>query len=266
MRIACVQLSPEFGRIETNLERIRRAVSDGHADLVVLPELATTGYVFADRDEVAAHAEEIPTGPTTRALVELAATTGQTLVVGIAEREGERLYNSAVLVSPEGFAGSYRKVHLFDRENAMFDPGDTGFEVFEVGGVKIGVMICFDWIFPESMRTLALRGAEVVAHPSNLVLPWCQRSMPVRCLENHVACVTTNRTGVEARAGVSLTFTGGSQITGFTGEILARAPETGDARIEAVIEPERARERAVLSVPDLLDHRRPEMYALERAR
>lgn len=264
MRLACLQLEPVFGEREANLDRITEALAPRRADLVVLPELVSTGYVFADRDEVAALAEEIPGGSTTERLADVAARTGQTICAGVAERDGDRLFNSAVLVGPEGHLGTYRKVHLFDRENDLFDPGDMGFRVFEACGARIGIMICFDWFFPESTRTLALTGADVVVHPSNLVLAWCQRSMPVRCLENHIACATANRSGTESRAGVSLTFTGASQITGFTGEVLARADAEGDAWIEAEIEPERARERALLGIPDLLGHLRPEMYATER--
>jgi len=261
VRIGCLQFAPAFGEREANLASVRDALAGRRADLVVLPELMTTGYIFEDRDEVERLAEEIPGGPSTEALAAMARSTGQTLAAGLAERDGDRLFNSAVLVGPGGWIGTYRKVHLFDRENELFNPGDTGFRVFEVGGARVGLMICFDWFFPESARTLALRGADLIAHPSNLVLEWCQRSMPVRCLENHVACATANRVGVEDRAGVRLAFTGASQITGFAGEVLARGPREGDAWIEAEIELERARDRRVLGVPDLLRHRRPDMYA-----
>jgi predicted amidohydrolase len=261
VRLACLQLEPIFGHRDDNLARIRGALTGRRADLVVLPELVTTGYVFADRGELASLAEEVPGGPSTEVLASLSARTGQAICAGIAERDGDRLYNAAVLVGPEGYIGTYRKVHLFDRENALFDTDDTGFRVFDVGGVRVGVMICFDWFYPESTRTLALSGADVVAHPSNLVLSWCQRSMPVRCLENHIACATANRTGTESRGGVSLTFTGESQITGFAGDVLARAPLEGEAWIEAEIEPERARDRALGSIRDTLAHRRPHLYA-----
>jgi hypothetical protein len=153
MRLACLQIEPAFGAIDANLARIEQTLLARRADLVVLPELVTTGYLFADRAEVAALAEEVPAGPTTSRLVELARRTDRTICAGLAERHGDRLFNSAVLVGAEGYVGTYRKVHLFDRENALFDRGDTGFEVFEVGGVRIGMMICFDWFFPEVTRS-----------------------------------------------------------------------------------------------------------------
>jgi len=260
LRLACLQFGPIFGQIDANLAAIRDRLPAGEADLVVLPELCTTGYTFADRAELESLAEEIPGGPSTEALTALAAEKEVVLCAGLAERAGDRVFNSAVLVGPGGFVGSYRKIHLFDRENRIFDPGDRGFAVFEVGGVKIGIMICFDWFYPESMRALALSGAEVVAHPSNLVLSWCQRSMPVRCLENHVIAATANRSGEEERAGVHHRFTGASQITGFGGEILAHAPEDGDAWIVAPVEPARSRQRDLGDSPDILTHRRPEFY------
>src|SRR5919202_6692477 len=119
------------------------------------------------------------------------------LVAGLAELHSERCYNSAVVLGPSGFIGTYRKTHLFFEETLLFAPGDTGFPVWQAGGAKIGVMICFDWFYPEAARTLALKGAEVLCHPSNLVLPYCPDAMVTRCLENHLFSVTANRIGSE---------------------------------------------------------------------
>ncbi len=275
MRVACLQTLPIFGDAEANLNAIESALAThrpaGNADapsepdLVVLPELATTGYLFGGRDEVRTLAEPVPEGPSTARLAGLAARYGVALAAGIAEREGDRLYNSAILVTRDGLAGHYRKVHLFDREFEWFDPGDLGFGVFDLGDVRVGLMVCFDWFYPESMRSLALGGADVVAHPANLVLPWCQESMPVRCLENHVFAVTANRVGTETRAGGSLTFTGGSQITGLRGEVLGRASTTSADWIEADIVPQRARDRRMRTMTDVLSLRRPDQYVSERA-
>jgi len=268
MRLACLQFQPRLGEPGANLDAaaalLRSLPSDPPREpgprIAVLPELATTGYLLRDRDEALAVAEPVPDGPSCRRLAELAAETGWVLAAGLAERDGDQVYNGAVLVGAGGVIGVYRKVHLFDRENLLFDPGDRGLPVFEVDGVGVGMMVCYDWFYPESMRTLVLGGAQVVLHPSNLVLPWCQRSMPVRCLENHAIAVTANRTGTETRHGHSLTFTGASQITGCTGEILARAPETGDAVLDVVVDPARSLERAMGEVSDILAHRRPDQY------
>ena len=105
------------------------------------------------------------------------------------------MFNSSVLVRPDGSREVYRKVHLFLDEKSIFTPGDLGFPVFEACGTTIGMMICFDWIFPEAARSLALAGAEIICHPSNLLLPWCQAAMVTRCQENMVLAVTSNRVG-----------------------------------------------------------------------
>ncbi len=260
MRLACLQFQPCFGNVTRNLETLERLLRGRRADLVVLPELCTTGYTFADRAELAGLAEPVPGGPSVQALMRISAETGMTIAAGIAENAGDRLYNSAVLVGAGGFVGLYRKVHLFDREITLFDPGDLGFPVFEAAGARIGLMICFDWRYPESARSLALNGADVIAHPSNLVMPQCQDAMRTRCLENHLLAATANRIGREQRAGVTYAFTGRSQIVGFFGERLARAEPHAEAWIEAEVEPERARERRLGRIPDILRHRRPEAY------
>jgi predicted amidohydrolase len=124
-------------------------------------------------------------------------------------------------------------------------------------------MICFDWFFPESMRTLALMGADVIAHPSNLVLPFCPDAMPVRCLENKVFAVTANRTGTEKRKkGRPLTFIGKSGIVSPRGEILARAPDDGDAVLVIDIDPALSRDKALNPYNDMIKDRRPELYRL----
>jgi predicted amidohydrolase len=166
-----------------------------------------------------------------------------------------------VLIGPKGFIGSYRKAHLFFEENLYFTPGNTGFKVWDTDIGRIGIMICFDWFFPESMRTLALLGADVVAHPSNLVLPYCPDSMPVRCLENGVYAITANRTGTESRTeGSSLTFIGNSVIVSPKGEILARAPEKKASLMIVDIDPQSARNKSLNPYNDLLNDRRPDHY------
>ena len=119
----------------------------------------------------------------------------------IAERVGDDCYNTCVLSFGGEIKARYRKVHLFDREKELFTPGDLPFDVYDLRGVKVGMMICFDWVFPEAMRALALKGAQIVCHPSNLVLPYCPRAMITRCIENGVYAITTNRVGNEARGG-----------------------------------------------------------------
>jgi predicted amidohydrolase len=261
-RVGYYQFEPRFGDREGNLGRIARALAGARADLMVLPELCSSGYVFTSRDEVESLAEPIPGGPTTRALEELAGERTMTLVAGIPERDGDRFFNSAVLVSPGGYVGRYRKVHLFDRETLWFEPGDEGFRVHEVEGVRLGLLICFDWRFPEAARTLALEGADILCHPSNLVRPWCQDAMVTRSIENRVFSITANRTGGEDRGGHGLHFTGRSQVVSARGEVLSRAPESGDALGIVEISPGDARDKRVNERNDLFAGRRPEAYRM----
>ena len=208
------------------------------ADLLVLPELCASGYQFVSNDEVRDLAEPVPAGPTTKRLLELAKRRQMVIVAGLPERAGTSYYNSAVVVGPQGFIGCYRKTHLFSRKRCSSLPGDTGFQVWDIGPARIGVMICFDWYYPEAARTLALKGADIICHPSNLVLPNCPDSMPVRCLENRVFAVTCNRTGSEARQGKErLTYIGNSEVVSPRGAILHRAPRDQEALCVVEIDP-----------------------------
>lgn len=258
LRLAAVQTSPEFGEVEQNIEAAL-ALAPRDADLVVLPELFSTGYQFRDRDELASLAEPVD-GPTVARLKDHAAATGTTLCAGWAEREGEALYNSSILVRPDGTHELYRKVHLFWDEKLIFTPGDLGFPVFEACGTTVGMMICFDWIFPEAARTLALRGAKILLHPSNLILTHCPDAMITRCLENRVFAVTANRVGVEARKDdQTLTFSGTSQVCGPQGKALVRMGSTGEGVASADVDIVDA-DRQLTPRNELWEDRRPEFY------
>ncbi|MDD5095699.1 MAG: acyltransferase, partial [Dehalococcoidia bacterium] len=223
MRIGVYQNCPRFGEVDYNVEQALRDLETTEADLIVMPELFNTGYQFISRREVEDLAEEVPSGKTSQALLGLSRDKKMFVVFGLAERHGEKFYNSAAVVGPKGFVGIYRKVHLFSEEKTLFDRADTGFQVFDLGFARIGVMICFDWIFPESARVLALLGADIICHPANLVLPHCQKAMVTRSLENGIFSATANRIGVESRGHKgALTFTGESQILDNAGRTLTR--------------------------------------------
>jgi predicted amidohydrolase len=265
LKIAAVQTHPVFGRVEENLAAALDLLPPD-CDLAVLPELFSTGYQFASRDEAWDLAEDLVSDPAPgtvcAGLTEAAAVNGITIVAGLAEKAGDRLFNSSVLIRPDGTRGLYRKVHLFLDEKSIFTPGDLGFPVFEACGTTVGMMVCFDWIFPESARSLALGGAEVLCHPSNLVLPWCQAAMVTRCQENMVAAVTANRVGTENRTGSELTFRGRSQVLSRMGERLAGLDEkeTGVAMAEVEII---TGDKLFTPRNDLWTDRRPEAYRTE---
>lgn len=261
MRVGFFQFAPVFGEVSNNLDVVVAAIGEADADLIVLPELCATGYQFVSQEEVGTLSESVPNGPTTQRLIALAKRRRMVIVAGIPERAGEAYYNSAVVVGPSGFIGCYRKTHLFFEETLFFKPGDTGFQVWDVGSVKVGVMICFDWYYPESARTLALKGADIICHPSNLVLPNCPDSMPVRCLENRVFAVTSNRIGSEARGGKDqLTFIGNSQVVDFRGTILHRAPRDQEELFIVEVNPADARNKTLTPYNDLLRDRRAALY------
>jgi predicted amidohydrolase len=261
MRVGFYQYEPQFGEVARNLDAVAAALEQAEADLIVLPELFASGYQFVSQDEVMQLAESVPDGPTTRRLVELAKRRRMVIVAGLPERAGLACYNSAVVVGPSGFIGCYRKTHLFFEETLFFKPGDSGFQVWDIGPAKIGVMICFDWYYPEAARTLALKGAEIICHPSNLVLPDCPDSMPVRCLENRVFAITCNRLGLEARGGKDpLTFIGNSEVVAPRGAILHRAPRDQEELCIVEINPADARDKALTAYNDLLCDRRESLY------
>jgi predicted amidohydrolase len=172
IKVACVQSHPRVGdkaaNVTASLAAIERAATSG-ARLIVLPELANSGYVFATREEAFSLAEEVPAGPTCQAWMAAAARLGVTLVAGIAEREGDALYNAAVVIGPAGYIGTFRKVHLWNAENLFFEPGNLGFPVFKTPLGRIGVAICYDIWFPETFRLQALKGADIVCVPTNWV-------------------------------------------------------------------------------------------------
>jgi len=262
MKLAMLQFAPVFGEVQENLRSIEQACADLTADLVVLPELCTTGYQFRDRGELLQLAEPAG-GPALKKLCEVAGACGGHLVAGFAEKEGDRVYNSAALVGPDGVSGIYRKVHLFSEEKRLFEPGDAGFLVLRARGVPVGMMVCFDWIFPESARSLALGGAEVIAHCANLVLPFCQDALITRALENRVFIASCNRTGTEERIeGQKYEFTGRSRIVGPDGTVLAEGPPDAPAVITVEIDPRRAADKKLTPLNDVLRDRRNDQYRL----
>ncbi|AMM53856.1 nitrilase [Pyrococcus kukulkanii] len=259
VKVGFVQMNPELLSLDRNYSKAEKLIKEAEklgARLVVLPELFDTGYNFETREDVFEIAQPIPDGETTSFLMDIARDLEVYIVAGTAEKDGENLYNSAVVVGPSGYLGKYRKVHLFYREKYFFEPGDLGFKVFDLGFLKVGVMICFDWFFPESARTLALKGADVIAHPANLVMPYAPRAMPIRALENRVYTITADRVGEER----GLRFIGKSLIASPRAEVLAMASETEEEVGVVEIDPSIARNKRLNELNDIFKDRRPDYY------
>ncbi len=260
LRVAFYQYRPLFGRVRRNLGKIVSALSTLRADLVVLPELAFTGYFFQNRDELLTLAEDPRRSTIVETLRALCRERGFRIVTGFAERARDRCFNSALMLGPQGVERTYRKLHLFGSEKHYFDPGDLPLEVHFLGDARIGMMICFDWLFPETARILALGGADLLCHPSNLVLGDCQEVMRTRCLENGVYAVTANRTGSDIRPHGTLGFTGRSQITAPDGSVLLRARMRGAHLGVIDLDLQRARDKLITPQNHKLHDRRPDRY------
>jgi len=263
MRVGVFQFAPEFGNVKANLSRVEDALAEANADLMVLPELFNSGYLFETKKEVAQLSEEIPGGTTTKCLTRLASDRKMVIVAGMPEYDPiqKKYFNSAVVVGPEGYLGKYRKTHLFYKETGWFSPGDLGFTVLNLSsGVRIGVMICFDWFFPEAARSLALQGAQVICHPANLVLPYCQQAMLTRSLENSVITVTANRVGREQRDREDLRFTGQSQVVDTKGQLQFRLGEQEEKLVIVEIDPVLSQNKQLNPHNHLFNDRRPEFY------
>jgi predicted amidohydrolase len=267
MRVAIVQTDPQLGDVEGNVGRsiewLEEAAAGGCA-LVVFPECALSGYMFADAAEARRAAIGVP-GPEVDALLAACARLELHCIVGVLEREGETLLNSALLLGPAGLVGAYRKSHIACIGVDCFTtPGEKRYEVFDTPIGRIGLQICYDWRFPEITRVLALAGAEIVAHPTNS--PVAARELAdyvprTRAVENAVYFLTANRVGVEAGTA----FYGCSQIVDPFGTVIALADDASESLIVADIDLALAREKTKEPgegqyAVRLFADRRPELY------
>jgi 5-aminopentanamidase len=265
MRVAVAQIDPKLAERERNLDvclaRLEEAGAQG-AELLVLPECAIPGYMFESAEEALPYAEEIP-GPSTEVLEDACRRLGAHVVCGLLECDGDRLHNAAVLVGPDGLIGSYRKTHLpFLGVDRFVTPGDE-LPVWDTPLGRIGVEICYDLRFPEVTRTLALRGADIVCHPTNFpVAARVQTELitVARAAENRIFLLTANRCGQERWAE----FCGHSQIVDPYGTRLAETGAAGEALLVADVEIEKARDKDYVIPGEyelyLFGHRRPELY------
>ncbi|MFM0127101.1 nitrilase family protein [Paraburkholderia sediminicola] len=268
--VACVQMEPHVGRKHDNVAQcIRHIEAAAHhgASLVVLPELANSGYVFSDRDEAFALAEPLPEGETAQLLAETAQRLGVHVVMGIAERAGKQLYNSAILSGPAGHVGVYRKLHLWNNEHRFFEPGDRGVPVFDTPLGRIAIAICYDGWFPETYRLAAMQGADIVCVPTNWVpMPAQPDDRPAMATtltmaaahSNGVVIACANRIGMER----GQPFVGQSLIVGGNGWPVA-GPASVDREeiLYAAIDLTRTRsERTLNAFNHVLRDRRADVY------
>lgn len=263
-KLAVVQFCPELGRKNANFSCMRRLTDDIDADIIVFPELCTTGYFFLSREEVSDVAEPVA-GETGSFFTEIAREHQAVVVAGFAEKDGDRVFNACLIVVPEEKRPRvYRKTHLFYREKQCFDQGDTGFFVVNDHrrDVRIGPMICYDWRFPETTRILTLLGADIIVCPSDLVTDIWRRVLPGRAIENKVYIAVANRIGAETRDDEKLLFTGRSAIYDFDGNEMHSAGPENESVLEVEISPELTRDKSFNSLNDILGDRQPQHYKL----
>lgn len=262
--VAAVQMRPELAEVSKNLAYCLRSLDDAAARgarLVVFPEMSLTGYIFESRNEVMSVAETVP-GPVTEKLSRRCASLDVYAAVGLAEKDGRKVFNAAVLISPDGNISKYRKTHLPACGADLFvDKGDIPYQVVDTRVGKLGLQICYDVQHPEGVRCLALKGVEIIANLVNYprgVEFMYRYILPSRVIENRVHLVTSNRTGTER--GVK--FIGNSRIIDADSRVLARAK--GEEIIYAELDLSRAREKRDIidgkNANNVIEDRRPEMY------
>ncbi|MCD4773623.1 MAG: hypothetical protein K8R41_09620 [Bacteroidales bacterium] len=221
-----IQFAPVFGNQEKNIKKLDILIDNSkQADLVVIPELANSGYNFSSRKEAFSLAEEIGKSEFVEFLESKAKKHNTFIVSGINEKENDKLFNTSILIGPNGFMGKYRKIHLFMNEKDIFEKGNSGLPVFDIVFCKLGMLVCFDYLFPEIWRILALKGSDIICHPSNFITQYGQKVVPVHAIINRIFTITANRIGTEK----DLTFTGRSIISNPFGEIITQA--SGDEEI-----------------------------------
>ena len=267
--VAACQLGLAVGEVESNRAAAANAVMEAAgqgAELVVLPELCDSGYVFADEAEARNLATPAADSPTLHEWQALAGEYRTTIAGGFCERgEDGLLYNSAALVGPGGVLAVYRKAHLWDAEKLVFTPGDAPPPVADLPFGRVGLMICYDLEFPEWVRLAALRGADLIAAPVNwpaMAVPAGERPADVVRVQaeasmNRVFIAVADR--CRAERGVS--WVGGTVIVGpdgypVTGPVAADRP----AVLAAPCDLDLARDKRISAHNDVLTDRRPLLY------
>ena len=258
IKAAFIQFAPYLGDLNKNIILLDKLIDKSKsADLLVLPELTNSGYNFNSKEQAFQLAESINNSKFIRFLHDKCRRHDLYIVSGFNENDNGKLYNSAVLIGPNGYIGKYRKIHLFMNEKDIFSRGNLGFPVFDIGFCKIGMLVCFDHFFPEAWRILALKGAEVICHPSNLITKYAQKVVPVHALINRVFVITANRIGKEKE----LEFTGKSIIVNTVGEILYQAHEDAEDICIIEIDPGISKDKMLNPLNHILNDRIPEEYS-----
>lgn len=266
-KIAAIQMDCQIGDVKDNLRRVElhmELAAEENARLIVFPECILTGYGFQNREHGLQNAIT-QDSQAIQSIIEHCEELGVFVVVGYLEREGDKLYNSAICIGPEGVVGNYRKTHLpFLGVDRFVTPGTEPYQVYDLGGLKIGILICFDGSFPEPCRILSLLGADLIVLPTN----WPEGAWgssahvpAMRALENHVYFLSCNRVGIENM----FRFIGQSRLIDWTGEDLDYLDHDEEGMLLATIDPTLARNKQTVFIPgeyevNRIAGRRPDLY------
>ncbi len=263
MKVGFFQYSPKRAMGEYNIFLIDKAIKGISTDVLVFPELFLSGYLFESKEELLQIAELAGSGSTYKAMVKWAKQINGMIVGGFPEIHNDDIFNSTMAVMPDGEFILYRKIHLFDSEKLFFKPGNIKLRPFKFRNVSFGMLICFDWIFPETYRTLALAGAQVILHSANLIMPYSQKASYARAVENRVFIILANRIGEDEIGNTSLKFTGSSIIYDPKGNILKSAPEDENYIGIVEINPNDALDKYITQRNHIFQDRRVEFYELD---
>ena len=261
--IAVAQSFPLLADMKANIESIHGILDSVQSDIIVFPELATSGYFFTDKNDLLPLSLEWNASKILQQFQERAIVERRVIILGFPEFSEGKLYNSAGIFMPDAQSSKvYRKTHLFYKEHTVFEPGDTGFFCVHEPTLDctIGTMICYDWRFPESARSLALQGADVIVCPSNLVTTLSGKVFPARAIENKVYVAVANRIGEEMQGDETLLFRGESAIYDYLGDRIALASSDKPEIIIAKIDPAATRDKSFNEVNDIFRDRKTYMY------
>jgi len=263
MKVSAVQFEPIILEKEKNLKKIVEYSTKTDSDLIVFPELCTSGYYLSD-EELKILSEPF-NGETVNIIQSISTAQNKIIIFGFPEVDRNNYYNSAAILFPDNkFSKVYRKTHLFYKEKFLFTPGNSGF--FNIHypefDLNLGTMICYDWRFPEAARTLALAGSDLIVMPSNLVTKIWHRSMPARALDNRIFLLVANRIGSETRDDEHLEFTGKSGIWDYNGGEITIASATEESVITTEINLKETRNKDINETNNIFKDRIIKFYNL----